>query len=77
MLNNPVPENPKPPQPDNQEGSFIVFRNKVRSGEVLSSSMEALLHRMNFTGHISVQVQNGRVLKSGYEEGYFRQRPGR
>jgi len=77
VLNNPAPENPKPPQSDNQEGSFILFRNKVRSGEVLSSSMEALLHRTNFTGHISVQVQNGRVLKSGYEEGYFRQRPGR
>jgi hypothetical protein len=62
MLNNPAPGNPKPP---------------LRSGEVLSSSMEALLHRMNFTGHISVQIQNGRVLNSGYEEGYFRQRPGR
>lgn len=77
MLNYPAPENPKPPQSDNQEGSFILFRNKVREGDVLSSSMEALLQKMNFTGHISVQVQNGRVLKSGYEEGYFRQRPAR
>ena len=24
-------------------------------------------------GRLSVVVQNGRVLKSGYEEGYFRQ----
>jgi hypothetical protein len=77
MFNNPRPEEPEPPQSDNQAGSFIVFRDKVRSGDVLSSSIEALLHRLNFTGNISVQVQNGHVLKSGYEEGYFRQRPGR
>jgi hypothetical protein len=25
---------------------------------------------------VSVVMQNGRVLKSGYEEGYFRQRAG-
>jgi hypothetical protein len=28
---------------------------------------------LQFTGKVSVVVQNGRVLKSGYEEGYFRQ----
>ncbi len=28
---------------------------------------------LHFTGRLSVVVQNGRVLKSGYEEGYFRQ----
>jgi len=36
--------------------------------------MERLLLALRFTGRVSVVVQNGRVLKSGYEEGYFRQR---
>jgi hypothetical protein len=35
--------------------------------------MQKLLDVMHFTGRVSVVVQNGRVLKSGYEEGYFRQ----
>jgi sulfur carrier protein ThiS len=35
--------------------------------------MERLLQQLRFTGRLSVVVQNGRVLKSGYEEGYFRQ----
>ena len=41
--------------------------------EMLSSAMERLLRELHFTGRLSVVVQNGRVLKSGYEEGYFRQ----
>ena len=36
--------------------------------------MERLLTVLDFSGKLSVVVQNGRVLKSGYEEGYFRQR---
>jgi hypothetical protein len=36
--------------------------------------MERLVRSVNFSGRISVVVQNGRVLKSGYEEGFFRQR---
>ena len=36
--------------------------------------MERLLLSLRFTGRVSVVMQNGRVLKSGYEEGYFRQR---
>ena len=60
-------------QNENQEGQFVEFRRKVRSAEVLSSSMEQLLQALQFTGKVSVVVQNGRVLKSGYEEGYFRQ----
>ncbi len=60
-------------QSENEETSFVEFRRKVRSAEVLSSSMEQLLGRLHFTGRVSVVVQNGRVLKSGYEEGYFRQ----
>jgi len=38
--------------------------------------MEHLLLSLGFTGRVSVVMQNGRVLKSGYEEGYFHQRHG-
>jgi hypothetical protein len=39
---------------------------------VLSAATERLLRELRFSGKLSVIVQNGRVLKSGYEEGYFR-----
>jgi hypothetical protein len=58
----------------NEEKNFGEFRRKVRAAEVLSASMERLLLSLRFTGRVSVVMQNGRVLKSGYEEGYFRQR---
>jgi hypothetical protein len=58
----------------NEEKDFYEFRRKVKSAEVLSASMERLLLSLRFTGRVSVVMQNGRVLKSGYEEGYFRQR---
>jgi len=58
----------------NEEKNFGEFRRKVRSAEVLSASMERLLLSLRFTGRVSVVMQNGRVLKSGYEEGYFAQR---
>ena len=35
--------------------------------------MQRLLQAIHFNGRLSVIVQNGQVLKSGYEEGYFRQ----
>jgi hypothetical protein len=35
--------------------------------------MQRLLQSIRFSGRLSVIVQNGQVLKSGYEEGYFRQ----
>jgi hypothetical protein len=57
------------------ERSFGEFRRKVRCSELLSASMERLLSAIHFTGRVSVVVQNGRVLKTGYEEGYFRSRP--
>ena len=57
----------------NEEKGFVEFRRKVRSAEVLSAAMERLLLSLQFTGRVSVVVQNGRVLKSGYEESYFRQ----
>ncbi|MGA7751542.1 MAG: hypothetical protein WCB05_01880 [Candidatus Sulfotelmatobacter sp.] len=56
----------------NEEKNFGEFRRKVKSAEVLSASMERLLLSLRFTGKVSVVMQNGRVLKSGYEEGYFR-----
>ena len=58
---------------ENEERNFVEFRRKVRSAEVLSAAMEQLLQSLHFTGRVSIVVQNGRVLKSGYEEGYFRQ----
>ena len=58
----------------NEERNFGEFRRKVKSAEVLSASVERLLLSLRFTGKVSVVMQNGRVLKSGYEEGYFRQR---
>ena len=58
----------------NEEKDFVEFRRKVRGAEVLSAAMERLLRSVNFSGRISVVVQNGKVLKSGYEEGFFRQR---
>ncbi len=60
-------------QSESEENNFVEFRRKVRCAEMLSSAMERLLRELHFTGRLSVVVQNGRVLKSGYEEGYFRQ----
>jgi hypothetical protein len=57
----------------NEEKNFVEFRRKVRAAEVLSAAMEKLLRAFHFSGRVTVIVQNGRVLKSGYEEGYFRQ----
>ncbi len=54
------------------EKAFCEFR-KMRAAEVLSAAVEHILKLLQFSGKISVVVQNGRVLKSGYEEGYFRQ----
>lgn len=57
----------------NDGNNFVEFRRKVRAAEVLSAAMEQLLSALKFSGKVSVVVQNGRVLKSGYEEGFFRQ----
>ena len=62
------------PEVPTDERCFVEFRRKVRSAEMLSSAMERLLRALRFTGKLSVVVQNGKVLKSGYEEGYFSQR---
>ena len=57
---------------EREERNFVEFRRKVRSAEVLSAAMERLLSSLHFTGRVSIVLQNGRVLKSGYEEGYCR-----
>ena len=57
-----------------QAERFLEFRRKVQDAELLSASMERLLANIRFTGRLSIVVQNGRVLKSGYEEGYFTRR---
>jgi hypothetical protein len=56
-----------------EERSFGEFRRKVRAAEMLSAAMQRLLQTIHFNGKLSLVVQNGQVLKSGYEEGYFRQ----
>jgi sulfur carrier protein ThiS len=53
------------------ESAFVEFRRKVRNSELLTLAVSQLLQEMSFTGRLSVVVQNGSVLKSGYEEGYF------
>ena len=61
-------------QPQTDDAAFGVLRHKVRNAEVLSAAFEKLLAMTRFSGRVSVVVQNGRVLKSGYEEGYFTRR---
>ena len=58
-----------------EEDGFAEFRRKVRAAEVLSAAMLRLLSEIRFNGKVSVIIQNGQVLKSGYEEGYFRHHP--
>lgn len=59
---------------ETEDAGFVEFRRKIRDAEVLSASMERLMTQIHFNGKVSVLVHNGRVLKSGYEEGYFRNR---
>jgi hypothetical protein len=59
-----------------EERTCGEFRRKMRSSEVLSAAMEKLLSAIHFTGRVRIVVQNGRMLKSGYEEGYFRNHAG-
>ena len=60
---------------ENEEKIFGEFRRKVKAAEVLSTAMQRLLQAIHFNGRLCVIVENGRVLKSGYEESYFRQAP--
>ncbi len=56
------------------ENTFLELRRKVQESELLSASTERLLLKMRFNGRMTVVVQNGRVFKSAYEEGYFRRK---
>jgi len=53
------------------QASFAEFRRKVRNSELLGSDVTLLLQEVRFSGRLSIVVQNGTILKSGYEEGYF------
>ncbi len=53
---------------------FTEFRRKVQDLELLSGSTLRLLQQLRFSGRLSVVIQNGTVLKCGYEEGYFTRR---
>ena len=53
------------------ETAFVEFRRKVRDSELIALDVSQLLRELKFTGRLSVVVQNGTILKSGYEEGYF------
>jgi hypothetical protein len=57
-----------------QDATFLEFRRKVQNAELLSAATVRLLSCLRFSGRLMVVVQNGRVLKSGYEEGYFSRR---
>lgn len=61
-------------QPEQDDSAFAELRRKIRNSELLSAATEKLMLQARFTGRISVVVQNGRILKSGYEEGYFTRR---
>lgn len=65
---------PTSPTGENDESTFLELRRKVQSGELLSASTEKLLRKMKFNGHLTVMIQHGTVVKSGYEEGYFRRK---
>ncbi len=56
------------------ETHFVEFRRKVRNSELLALGVTQLLRNIRFSGRLSVVVQNGTILKSGYEEGYFTRR---
>jgi sulfur carrier protein ThiS len=59
---------------DEEDRAFQQLRRKIREAKVLCPSVESLLASVRFTGRLSVVVQNGKILKSGYEEGYFTRR---
>ena len=60
--------------PLSEDVMFLEFRNKIRGGDVASASTVSLLRRLKFSGRVCLVVQNGTILKAGYEEGYFTRR---
>lgn len=61
-------------QVEEEDRAFQELRRKIREAKVLCPSVELLLEGVRFTGRLSVVLQNGKILKSGYEEGYFTRR---
>lgn len=61
-------------EPMGDDKNFAEFRRKIRHADLLSAATEKLLRSLRFSGRLSVIVQNGSILKSGYEEGYFTRR---
>ena len=61
-------------EPMEEDKNFTEFRRKIRRADVLSAATEKLLRALRFSGRLSVIVQNGNILKSGYEESYFTRR---
>jgi hypothetical protein len=61
-------------EPNIDDRSFAEFRRKIRGAELLYAATEKLLRSLRFSGRLCVVVQNGSILKSGYEEGYFSRR---
>jgi len=68
-----INDNPRQ-QAENTGDLFLEFRRKVKASELLSAGTARLLESLGYTGRLTFVVQNGQVLKSGYEEGYFRRR---
>jgi hypothetical protein len=58
--------------PQFSDGTFLEFRRKVRDSELFSAATLKLLKELDFSGKLSVVIHKGRIMKSGYEEGYFR-----
>ncbi len=56
------------------ERTFLELRRKVQESELLSAATDRLLYKMKFNGRLTVVIHNGSVLKSSYEEGYFRRK---
>ena len=61
-------------EPTAEDKTFAEFRHKIRHAELLSAATEKLLRSLRFSGRLSLVVQNGTILKCGYEEGYFTRR---
>ena len=53
------------------DARFCELRRKARHSELLSASTVRLLEDVKFSGRLSIVVKNGKVQRSGYEEGLF------
>lgn len=74
MSSHPAECNNKNDQGSSPGDLFLQFRHKVQASELLSAATEKLARALGFTGRLTIVIQNGQVLKSGYEEGYFRRK---